>query len=118
MCVVVVVVVVLSGAGAVAANCVVVVVLVLSGAGAGVSNCVAAAVMVVVVLSGAGVREVLVFNISGSVSRRRLHGYHPRSAMALLLVLLRPKDLGQTIFTRGKQSDFSKFAPNPIRMRY
>ena len=66
---------------------------------------------------GANVVILLVFIISGSVSKRRLRGFQPRSAIACLFVFLLPKERGQIKFTKGKMSLFSMSEVNPILVR-
>ena len=61
---------------------------------------------------------ILVFRISGSESSRRLSGFHPRSLIAFLFVLIRPNDLDQIMLIIGKISDFSKSPFKPILVRY
>ena len=58
-----------------------------------------------------------VLNISGSVRRRQLRGFHPLSLIAVLFDSLRANDLFHTRLTRGKMSIFCNSLSNPIRVR-
>ena len=64
--------------------------------------------------SGLVVVIIRVFRISGSESSRRLSGFHPRSLIAFLFVLIRPNNFGQIILINGKISDFIILHLNPF----
>ena len=69
------------------------------------------------VIAGVNVVILLVLTIYGSVSKRRLRGFQPRSEIACRFVLLLPNERGQIKLTRGKMSLFSMSELNPILVR-